>query len=735
MFPRLSALLSVMCFSVLFCGLVAQPAFAHTHTWNTGTPPEGLTTPTLQTQPDADLDESVAEPRAIRVGSIVRLVPYFSLNDPDLCANTDGSCTFTNAIANNVARAIKWTDNGKGGIFGKKVCNTGGCSLSPLNANDPTQASQITHYKAPSLPGTVNLQVTIDDIPTATDSKGVSFTTYDDPQATSLPYPITVWDFTISKVDPGFFPKVDGQEGSGQSRVALGLQFKPATDYEGTPIPFSMSAELHSSSQPGYCMNASFGTDNDARDFQFRTEHQDSGYPMTVTNWMTINFTRDQLKQWPAGIGRYTLITITSYDDGGFGSVTGSITLYNNSFASHPSRLVGAPLTVERLLNTDSFVPKDANSNGIADDATDTVNYDPGGSIFNQATDDSDSIPTGDTTPGDGLSRYDEYRGFLIQGQYKRLNITKKDVFLVNQTGIQNRYFTDTQFGLQGSDGIVHELRSFSRLSKAEYGAAYMTINFCPFHLQEEIIEQSIVNPNLTICSKGKGCSISKQTAILVENAVLPDLTLWTTPGRTYPNTGASDPQTPDTRIHCYVFKDEIYGKSTQVPRLLNPMDEYSTSFSIPEELGGFYLNGVQLRDHGLPLSGWVKIGEANACQEVMSYNSVSFTNDIATFYVDRSTNNMKCNHPLNAPVSWYVDPEDVSARTLAHEATHLLNIKQHTLDFWEVNGRHTIMNASLPGGSIGINFNNSSLPSYWNDFSDTGGNVLDHLFRVKAKP
>ncbi len=363
------------------------------------------------------------------MGSIVRVSLYSSAVDYDLCSNTDGSCTFTNAIATNTVRPIKWTDNGRGGIFGKKVCSTG-CFFSPLNPGDPTQAAQITHYKAPSTPGTVNLQVTIDDIPTATDNNnGNTTSTYNDPQAMSQLYPITVWDFTISKVDPAFFPRVDSMEGSGQGRVALGLQFKPAVDHEGAPIPFTMSVDLRSSDQPGYCMNASFGNDNDLRDLQFRAEHQDSNYFMTVTNWMTVDFTRDQLKQWPAGIGRYTLFTITSYDDGGFGGVTGHVKLYSNSNLSHDSRLVGTPLTVERDLKTESPVPKDANQNGIADDATDVVNYDPGGYIVNRSTDDDDANPTGDTTKGDGLSRYDEYRGFIIQGKLQRLNIKTKTCF------------------------------------------------------------------------------------------------------------------------------------------------------------------------------------------------------------------------------------------------------------------------------------------------------------------
>ncbi len=145
-------------------------------------------------------------------------------------------------------------------------------------------------------------------------------------------------------------------------------------------------------------------------------------------------------------------------------------------------------------------------------------------------------------------------------------------------------------------------------------------------------------------------------------------------------------------------------------------MDAYSSTFTLSATLGSLFLNGVQLKDNNLPLSGWVEIGQENACKEVMSYTSVAFSDNVATFQVNRSNNNYHCNHPKGAPVSWYVDPDDVAARTLAHEATHLLNVEKHTLDYWQISGRHTIMNTSLPGGSIGIHYDNNSLPSYWND-------------------
>jgi len=71
-------------------------------------------------------------------------------------------------------------------------------------------------------------------------------------------------------------------------------------------------------------------------------------------------------------------------------------------------------------------IPVDSDSNHIAD----TWQYNNG-----LANDDDDSQPPGDGTPGDGLSRYEEYRGFLLDEEdyvLSRLNPTQKDMFVTD---------------------------------------------------------------------------------------------------------------------------------------------------------------------------------------------------------------------------------------------------------------------------------------------------------------
>jgi len=73
----------------------------------------------------------------------------------------------------------------------------------------------------------------------------------------------------------------------------------------------------------------------------------------------------------------------------------------------------------------DLEIPKDADDNYIAD------GWKKGG----YAEDDEESSPEGDGNPGDGLTLYEEYRGFMENGTHIYGDPKKKDLFICNKIG------------------------------------------------------------------------------------------------------------------------------------------------------------------------------------------------------------------------------------------------------------------------------------------------------------
>jgi hypothetical protein len=86
-------------------------------------------------------------------------------------------------------------------------------------------------------------------------------------------------------------------------------------------------------------------------------------------------------------------------------------------------------------------IPWDKNGNDIADSAPQDDNGAPPDT-------DNDSTPRGDGTPGDGLTNFEEYRGFIAEsgnGRYHlRTKITEKDIFIRNLSGEGVGHFTQT---------------------------------------------------------------------------------------------------------------------------------------------------------------------------------------------------------------------------------------------------------------------------------------------------
>lgn len=106
------------------------------------------------------------------------------MTDTDRCL--PARCSFNSGyggggeqIANNNVRVTGWSDDGAGGAFGYQ---------DPYGQFQvASEAWQVTHYLCPAEPAAVQLSLTIDDDPVATDPvTGLPVSTYDDPPATAV---------------------------------------------------------------------------------------------------------------------------------------------------------------------------------------------------------------------------------------------------------------------------------------------------------------------------------------------------------------------------------------------------------------------------------------------------------------------------------------------------------------------------------------------------------------------
>jgi hypothetical protein len=164
------------------------------------------------------------------------------------------------------------------------------------------------------------------------------------------------------------------------------------------------------SKEPGYAMNAP--TANPSQDFDLKL----SGDGLILSD---ANAQKGQTKP-----GQYTqtTVTVTPYDWGGFGTI--KVTAYLPDGSTLVGHLDGdtSQQDVRLPLRSDQSLIADVwkQNNGVAGMAD--IN-------------DNENDPAGDGHPGDGLSLYEEYRGFIIGGKHVEGNPKKKDFFVLNQAG------------------------------------------------------------------------------------------------------------------------------------------------------------------------------------------------------------------------------------------------------------------------------------------------------------
>ncbi len=167
----------------------------------------------------------------------------------------------------------------------------------------------------------------------------------------------------------------------------------------------------------------------------------------------------ETVKVYCEDFGAYGFLrSFANINQGGRDSIKGESPVYEPvpvpaNLVAHPS---GRP---KKTIYSDNrvTVPRDVDENRIADNGWNTV----GGIKINDPQhpkEDNDNQLPGDGYNGDGLSNYEEYRGFFISGDHLRTNINNKDLFIHNPNSLNLAMLQSALWNLNGERVYVHDI-------------------------------------------------------------------------------------------------------------------------------------------------------------------------------------------------------------------------------------------------------------------------------------
>ncbi len=397
---------------------LAQPP-PHTHNWTVGTPLE---------QPYIWFEKEY-----LRRGDVTALY-VASIMDWDLCTNPGCSFGFGSGWAEDWVYLVSWSDNGAGGQFGYLDAQ------GNFEPRPGTAVNEITHYKASDTQsGVVHITLTVDDFAITQDPITGEWIEIFNDTSTTNPMTVgnlTVWEFTIS----------NGAAGWGRPERDKNLSFTanitPDNDHYDNPMASRIEFRLTGSQEPGWCLNATriqgTWTDTSSTDNDLKFVPGQAG--LEISDFQNPNGTNFDTA-WTLGPETTASVAVRCLDYGAYGWIEALTDLPDAPMAparregtAPPNAMYGAQIPIDERGTVD------ANGNPVPNNIADVWQWDNGG-----AGDDNE--PGGDPNfRGDGFTRYEEYRGFKVNGAWQDGTFnpdTNKDVFVLDWDGLGTSHFAN----------------------------------------------------------------------------------------------------------------------------------------------------------------------------------------------------------------------------------------------------------------------------------------------------
>jgi hypothetical protein len=455
------------------------------------------------------------------------------------------------------------------------------------------------------------------------------------------------------------------QGGDEDNNTTMKAKVSPAGTKGGT-FEFELpTADV--SDEPGYCMNMPTSPVTGATT-QDSTQWKDLQFKVTQNN-LTVSGISDFHKTATTQNGVELTdqsVVVECFDYGAFGKIKAKWTV--TSEAGETTQVRGKETGTEQEYTT---IPLDANGDHIADCASQDTSA--GGS----ATDDEDEAPTGTNVKGDRISRYQEYRGFMIRPLPKssdpaadttspmghiRTPVDKKDVFFCQQEEIGHQDYWTSQ-NLTAPIRKIYE----NQMKALDHE---VTIN----RETADIQAPTTSSPLGTTC-----CAIYqvRETDYQIRKRYRVG---W---GCTF-----ATPSVPSDVSVCYIYDDSAKYGIRSGSELAEAVAAGSTNIVVKKPLGAA---------NNDPYFEWASSGKTKIGSDVIAWSQPPAVDDA----------NFKITFTLSAPlgqahaagdkVDYFFNPDEVIKLIVAHEAGHACNMNEDPA------GAPTSIMEQVKAGSFGF--------------------------------